>query len=173
MFKGIDGLYEIIPLDIFRKTEGVNFDLIPASLLPKISSMDRVIHKKGAISPGSVAGVKRPWYMHPGQDDNLIVLFGTRYVDLYTKKHGKVEFFKVKSDKIEHDGEIIFDGPAMLVWPRGVFHRVESGSEGSASLNFAVHYNNFDINTNFSIYKLDTDNGKYEVIRNGTLDQKA
>ena len=34
-----------------------------------------------SISPGPTDNLKRPWYMHPGQDDNLLVL-GTRYVDI-------------------------------------------------------------------------------------------
>jgi len=60
----------------------------------------------------------------------------------------------------------------MLVWPCGVFHRIVSCPEqGSASVNFAVRYEGFNIRTNFNIYDLDTESGKYKVIREGHLDQ--
>jgi hypothetical protein len=58
---------------------------------------------------------------------------------------------------------VLFDGPAMLVWPRYVFHRITSGPEGSASLNFAVHYEGLDMRTNFNIYDLDLETGEHRV----------
>ena len=139
--------------------------------LPRIDAVDRVIHKSHAVSPGPVGEVERPWYMHPHQDDNLMVLQGTRYVDIYRKRYEKMEHFVVRADRIEKDGQILFEGPAMLVWPRGVFHRIRTGENGSASLNFAVHYEGFDIRTNFNIYDLNTENGKFETLREGHEDQ--
>jgi hypothetical protein len=60
----------------------------------------------------------------------------------------------------------------MLVWPRGVFHRIRSDEKsGSASLNFAVRYEGFDIRTNFNIYDLNPADGEYWMIRAGYLDQ--
>ena len=32
---------------------------------------------------GPIQDIKRPWYMHKEQDDNLMVLQGTRYIDIY------------------------------------------------------------------------------------------
>ncbi len=165
-------LYRIIRLNVLRRTPGVFFDTLPLDVLPRIDALDRVIHEGGAYSPGSIGDVKRPWYLHPAQDDNLMVLHGVRYVDIYTPAHGKIESFTITPHRIEKDGQVLFDGPAMLVWPCGVFHRVESCAEkGSASLNFAVHYDGFDLRTNFSIYDLNPDTGEYHVIREGHLDQ--
>ena len=98
--KEIEGLYSIVLLDVFRETSGVKFDIFPTKFIDNIASMDRVIHESFAISPGSILGVERPWYMHPHQSDNLVVLHGERHIDLYTKKHGKIESFIVTSDKI-------------------------------------------------------------------------
>ena len=110
--------------------------------------------------------------MHPYQDDNLIILHGTRHIDIYTPAHGAVESFTATPHKVEKEGRIVYDGPAMLVWPRGVFHRIKScEKEGSASLNFAVHYEGFDIRTNFSVYDLNTETGEYRIVREGHLDQ--
>ena len=162
--------YRIIPLIQFRRTPGVSFHNVPMEFLPRISAMDRVLHDRAAVSPGPVEDVQRPWYMHPHQEDNLIVLYGTRHVDLYIRKHGRVSFV-VTPDQIQKEGEVICNGPAMLVWSRFVFHRIVSGEEGSASLNFAVHHEGLDIRKNFNIYNLNTDTGEFKIIRYGFMDQ--
>ncbi len=60
---------------------------------------------------------------------------------------------------------ILYDGAAMLVWPRGVFHRIRAGEDGSASLNFVLHYEGSDIKANFNIYDLNTARGRFKNIR--------
>ena len=169
----IPGFYKIIALQPFRKTEGVSFDILPKDLIPKIDAIDRVIHKHKAVSPGPVGDVQEPWYMHPHQDDNLLVLQGTRYVDIYIKAHGQIESFVITPEKLEHNGKVIYDGPALLVWPRAVFHRIKSGESGSASINLATHYEGIDMRTNFNIFDLDTETGKFKVVREGQLDQSS
>ena len=89
-----------------------------------------MIHKHGAISPGPVGGVTRPWYMHPHQGDNLIVLHGTRHVDLYNRNHGRIVSFMVTAERIEKEGALICDEPAMLVLAhRGVSSDQEFGRD--------------------------------------------
>ncbi|MDD2484433.1 MAG: hypothetical protein PHQ50_05380 [Eubacteriales bacterium] len=168
----VPGLYPIIKLDPLRKTPGVVFDTFPMDRITHIDAVDRVIHQNGALSPGSIGEVKRPWYMHFYQDDNLLVLNGSRSVDIYTKEHGKVEHFDITPNSIHKNGTLIYEGGAILVWPRYVFHRIVSGPEGSASINLAAHYEGFNIDTNFNIYDLNTETGEYEVIRKGRDDQK-
>lgn len=167
----VDGLYNIIRLKPFRRTTGVRFDVLVRHDVPKVDAVDRVIHIQGAVSPGSIAGVKRPWYMHTHQDDNLLVLSGRREVELYNQSHGKIESFTVTPDRIERNGRILIDEPAILVWPRYVFHRVKSGDHGSISVNLATHYDGFNLKDNFNIYDLDPETGDYRVIRQGFLDQ--
>lgn len=167
----VEGFYRIIKLKPFRRTEGVAFDIVPMDFLPRIDGIDRVIHRHGAVSPGTVGSVERPWYLHPNQEDNLIVLAGRRTVDIFTLKHRRVETFVVEPERILKNGELLYEGPAMLVWPCNVFHRIVSGEQGSASLNFAARFDGFDIRTNFSIYDLDTETGAYTEIRAGYLDQ--
>lgn len=169
-FREVKDFYRIIPLQAMRRTPGVFFDNVPMACLPRIDAMDRVLHEKSAVSPGPVGEVARPWYMHPHQDDNLIVLSGTRHVDIYVKEYGLARFV-VSPDEICQEGQRIFAGPAMLVWPRCVFHRIVSGPAGSASLNFAVHYPGLDPRTNFNVYDLDMESGEYGVIREGFRDQ--
>lgn len=167
----VKGLYKIIKFKAFRRTEGVSFDLFPMEEISHISSMDRVVHQSSAISPGSIGDVERPWYMHEYQADNLIVFYGAREVEIYTKEHGEIEQFLVTPDKVYKNGQLVYDGPAILVWPRNVFHRIVSTEEGSVSLNLAVHYKGFDIKSNFNIYDLNIETGEYKVIREGFEDQ--
>ncbi|MCF7790528.1 MAG: hypothetical protein K9M56_00895 [Victivallales bacterium] len=168
----VKGLYRIITLKKIRKTNKVTFDALDVSLIPHAEGFDRVIHEPGAISPGTVHAVKQPWYMHPHQEDNLMVLHGTRYIEIYTPEHGSVEKFTVTADKVCKGNKVCYNGAAMLVWPRNVFHRIKSCPvQGSASINFAVRFEGFDIRTNFNIYDLDVKSGRYKVIREGHLDQ--
>lgn len=166
------GLYRVLPLQVLRRTPGVYFDALPPDYFAHIDAIDRVIHEGGAISPGPIGDVERPWYMHTHQDDNLMVLNGTRYVDIYTPEHGKVESFTIEPNLVQHGDEVIYEGPAILVWPKGVFHRVRSDEKtGSASVNFVVHYEGLNMDTNFSIYDVNTKTGEYTVVREGRLDQ--
>jgi hypothetical protein len=169
----VPGLYKIMPLKVFRKTQKVTFVFVPIDLFPRIDAIDRVIHEGNATSPGPVGSVERPWYMHPFQDDNLIVLYGTRHMEIYTPGNGRVEKFTATPHRIIKNGEVIYEGGAVLSWPCNVFHRIQTDREGSASLNIAVHYEGFDIRTNFSVYDLDVSTGRYRVIREGYRDQPA
>jgi len=168
-------LYRIIPLRILRRTVGVKFDEIVPSDIPKIDGIDRVIHGPNSISPGpveeSTPPVKRPWYMHPGQDDNLMVLQGTRYVDIFNPTNKERASFIITPDKVYKNDKLYYDGPAMIVWPAGIFHRIISGEEGSISVNFSTRTSNFDIKDNFNVYDLNIFSGDYRVIKDGSEDQ--
>lgn len=170
-FEEIKGLCKIVDLQKLRRTEGVQFDAIPSEFLDTLCGLDRVIHISNAISPGSIQGIKRPWYMHPYQSDNLLVLSGERHIDLYSKEHGKIESFIVTKDSIFMNGELVCDTPAILSWPAYVFHRVESKEMGSSSINIAQRADGFNIKDNFNIYGLNENTGEFKVLREGHRDQ--
>ena len=168
-------MYRIIPLRVLRRTSGVKFDEMVPSDIPKIHGIDRVVHGPSSISPGPIEDspipVKRPWYMHPGQDDNLLVLQGTRYIDIFDRKTLTKASFIVTPDKVYKNDKLYLESPAMVVWPAGIFHRIISGDEGSISVNFSTRTKDFDINDNFNIYNLCTTTGDYELLRDGSEDQ--
>ena len=166
----VKGLYKVISLKKFRVTEGVLFEIVPLDVISNISGIDRVVHLNAAVSPGKIDDVERPWYMHEFQEDNLLVLHGERHVNLYSVEHGKIESFVVTPDKIYRDGVLLIDEACMLVWPRNVFHRVSS-PKGSSSVNLATRCIGYNNDSNFSIYDLNIDSGKYKVIREGVKDQ--
>ncbi|MBT3318622.1 MAG: hypothetical protein HN389_02495 [Clostridia bacterium] len=168
----VKGLYTIITIDEFRKTPEVEFMVIGEPFLPRVDGVDKVLHQPNAVSPGIDGSGERTWYMHPAQDDNLLVMQGERNVQIYTKEHGRIESFKIASDCVYKNGELVCQGSSMLVWPRGVFHRITSGGEGSITVNLATRYDGFDIRTNFNIYNLDTKTGEFSVHRFGHEDQK-
>lgn len=170
--KEVKDFYQVIKLKEFRRTEGVAFDIMVKSMIPKIDAIDRVLHQGGAISPGTVGSVKEAWYMHPHQEDNLFVLHGKRNVELYMPQHGKIEEFVITPDYIEHNGERIVEGGGLITWSTHVFHRITSGQDGSASINLATHLEGFDIKTNFNIYDVDLKTGEHELLREGYRDQK-
>ena len=158
-----------------RRTKGVKFDEMVPSDIPKIHGIDKVVHAPNSVSPGpvedSVPPCKRPWYMHKGQDDNLMVLQGTRYVDIFDPILKIKASFVVTPDKVYKNEKLYFDGPAMVVWPAGIFHRIISGDEGSISVNFATRTEKFDLADNFNIYNLCTNTGDYHLLRDGSEDQ--
>ncbi len=168
-------MYRLIPMRILRRTTGVKFDEMVPSDIPTINGIDRVIHAPNSISPGPVEDctppVKRPWYMHPGQDDNLMVVQGTRYVDIYDSTKKQKASFVVTPDKIYKNNKLYYDGPAMIVWPAGIYHRIISGDEGSISINFSTRTSNFDLKTNFNVYDLCVMTGKSTVLKDGEEDQ--
>jgi len=168
-------MYRLIPLRMLRKNPGVRFDEIAPSNIPKIDGIDKVIHASNSISPGPVEDAvppcKRPWYMHPGQDDNLMVLQGTRYIDIYCPKRKKKSSFIVTPDKVYKNDKLYYDGSVMVVWPAGIFHRIISGEEGSISINFSTRTNKFKLDDNFNIYNLNTYSGTYTLIKDGIEDQ--
>ena len=168
-------LYRLIPLRMLRRTNGVIFDEMVPSDIPKIDGIDKVIHGPNSISPGPVEDstppCNRPWYMHTGQDDNLLVLQGTRYIDIFSPITKEKASFIVTPDKIYKNDKLYYDGSAMIVWPAGIFHRIISGEEGSISVNFSTRNSKFDLKDNFNIYNLNTYTGEYHVIKDGAEDQ--
>jgi hypothetical protein len=170
VIREIPGVYRIVALKLFRRTAGVTFDIVPLDLFPKIDAIERVIYEGNASSPARIGDVVRPWFMHPAQEDHIVVLQGARKVDLYHPSVGKIETFIVTPHEIAHNNQVVFRGGAILSWSAGVFHRIMSDEKGSASFNFVVRLDGFDKNTLYNIYDLDVKTGEHHVIREGIAD---
>lgn len=166
--KSEEGIWYIIPIKKLRETISVEFDAFP--LFREINGIDIVKHEPGARSPSLPSWDYDVWYMHPGQEDNLITLCGNRFVELYNPNTKVIEVFEISHEQIKLNWEVIHEWPAILGWPTEIFHRNHS-PEGSVSQNFAVRDEKFNLDTEFSIYKLDIGNGEYKVAREWKLDQ--
>jgi hypothetical protein len=165
----IENLCFIMPLSTLRTTPNVQF-LNIEGVIDTLSGIDLVIHEPGGRSPLIAGKDDWYWYMHTDQEDKLVVHQGQRLVELYSAKHGQVEYFTVTPNAIFHNGHKIFDGAAILGWPPYVFHRVHS-PEGSISTNYASRMADFSIETNFNIYTLNPETGEFSLARLGALDQ--
>ena len=151
-----------IPFKKLRNTPNVEFDLI-VGVIDNLASIDRVKHEKEAYSPTIEGHDDWFWYMHPNQEDNLVVFEGTRLVELYTKEHNQIEKFEVTPNYVKHNDNFVYEGRCVFGWPINVFHRIRS-PQGSVSANFAKHFEGFDIRTNFNIYDLNASDFKLYVI---------
>lgn len=161
-------VWYIIPIKKLRETTSVEFDAFP--LFREINGIDIVKHEPGARSPSLPNWDYDVWYMHPGQEDNLITLCWNRLVELYNPNTKLVEIFEISHEQIKLNWKIIHEWPAILGWNINIFHRNHS-PEGSVSENFAVRDKNFNLDTEFNIYKLDIKTGEYEIARVWKLDQ--
>ena len=164
----VEWLFHIIPLKQLRKTENVDFEVM--SFFEEFNWADIVKHEPWARSPGTINWEWDYWYMHPNQEDNLITLCWNRFVELYNKKHWKVEQFEISYDWIKRNWKIVLKWPWILGWPVNVFHRNYS-PEGSTSMNFAIRGENFDLDTEFNIHDVNTKTWEYNIARVGKLDQ--
>ena len=70
----------------------VLFDEVIPSDIPVISGIDRVIHKANGVSPDRARGKTSVVHAH-GSDDNLMVLQGERFIDIYCPKQKKLASF--------------------------------------------------------------------------------
>ena len=100
-----------------------------------------------------------------------MVVQGTRYIDIYCPKRKEKASFIVTPDKIFKNDKLYYDGPAMIVWPAGIFHRIISGEEGSISINFAFSQKEFSLEDNFNVYNLNIHSGEYSILKDGSDDQ--
>ena len=165
-----EGMCYIIPLSLLRETPKVQFHFVPGLIDEGIATIQRVKHEPGAKSP-SIPGDSefQPWYMHPHQEDNAMILNGERIIDLYTIEHG-LKVFEATPDKLMHEGKVLIDEPYIFGWYTNVFHRPNS-PKGSTSIFITRHSEGFDFDTEFSIYDLNIETGEYKVVREGKLDQ--
>jgi hypothetical protein len=165
-----EGMCYIIPLSKLRETPKAKFYFVPNFVEEGISTVQRVSHEPGAMSPSIEGEDSQPWYMHPHQEDNMMVMAGERIIDLYTKEHG-VQTFEATPDKLTHNGKLLIEEAYVFGWYTEVFHRPNSPN-GSEAIFMTHHTEGFDFNMEFNIYSLDLETGDYSVARAGHLDQE-
>eukprot|EP01107_Rhizomastix_libera_P015148 TRINITY_DN537_c0_g1_i1.p1 TRINITY_DN537_c0_g1~~TRINITY_DN537_c0_g1_i1.p1 ORF type:complete len:176 (+),score=2.08 TRINITY_DN537_c0_g1_i1:36-563(+) len=167
----VPGYWAILPLRSFRHTETVTFRAVDMKEFPSIQGIDHVEHQSNARSPGTYDGVVG-WYFHRHQQDNLLVMRGERTTTLRSPLYpGREDVFVVSPQGITHNGVVACSEPAVLRWEPLTFHRVDSGVDGSLSLNFAVRLQGFDIDHEFDIHQVDPKTHTSVVIRQGFEDQ--
>lgn len=136
-------MFKLIPLGQLFRNSSHRVDNVMIHDALKISGIYREIHGANSVSPiGTEHHFKilnspaASWYANIYEKNNLLVLNGSRDLDLWCMKKDKMINFKLTEDKIYRNGKLYYGSPALISWGGDIFHKTKSGSEGSISINF-------------------------------------
>ncbi|MEO1399890.1 MAG: redox protein [Cyanobacteria bacterium J06635_1] len=131
-------MFELLPFQKFRDTPSVQFFDITVT---SSNARDLVFHNGPAVSPNNTRGGDWQFYLHPGQEDNLLAVSGGRtfYLVNFDWDH---PFHVVRLDANTH----------ILRIPPGTFHRSVSDPKGSLVINQAVRKEQATVQSEFRVY---------------------
>lgn len=142
-------MFELISYERFRDTPKVRFFDVT---IPKSNARDLVYHDGPAVSPHDTADNFWQFYLHPGQEDNLLALSGGRTFYLVNFQW-ESPFHMVRLEA----------GKEILRIPPGTFHRSISDADGSVVLNQAVRSAQTTVQKEFRVYNSQEIPKLYEV----------
>jgi hypothetical protein len=131
-------MFELISYEKFRDTPKVRFFDIT---VPNSNARDLVFHDGPAVSPNNTPEGYWQFYLHPGQEDNLLALSGGRTFYLVNFSWD----YPYHMVRLEAGGDI-------LRIPPGTFHRSVSDPDGSLVLNQAVRTAQATVQSEFRVY---------------------
>lgn len=131
-------MFELIAYKKFRDTPQVRFfDITIAGS----NARDLVCHEGPATSPNNTPEGHWQFYLHPGQEDNLLALSGGR--TFFLVNFSWEQPFHIV--RLEANGDI-------LRIPPGTFHRSVSDPQGSVVINQAVRKAKATVESEFRVY---------------------
>lgn len=158
-------MFQVIPLRSLKHNANIQtHDIFPFDRI-RIDCVERVIHHDYTISPESCQGILRPWSMHRGQSDHLMVLQGERLVELYCPSKKQSVCFRLTPNKIFKGETLLYEGAYILSWPPEIFHRIVTKKGGSISVNFTTYTTDINFENNFGVYDVNTTTGSFMLIR--------
>ncbi|MDA9216362.1 hypothetical protein N9O88_00895 [bacterium] len=140
-------MFTIIPLKNVQRASSFRIDNLIVQNGMNITGIFREIHgPKTKSSIGSENITKKRfktkpnseeeiWYQNRFEKNNLMVLNGSRNVDLYCPRTYKKENLIIHEDNIYRNGKLYYGSPAIISWSGDLFHKTEIGENGSFSLN--------------------------------------
>lgn len=140
-------MFTLIPLKNIKRCSSFKIDNLVVENGSNITGIFREIHgPKTKSSIGSENKIKKMfkikyncqeeiWYQNRFEKNNLMVLNGSRYLDLYCQRTYKKENLIIHEDNIYRNGKLYYGSPAIISWSGDLFHKTESGENGSFSLN--------------------------------------
>lgn len=131
-------MFELIAYKKFRDTPQVRFFDIT---IPNSNARDLVCHEGPATSPNNTSEGHWQFYLHPGQEDNLLALSGGR--TFYLVNFSWQQPFHIV--RLNANGDI-------LRIPPGTFHRSVSDPQGSVVINQAVRKATATVASEFRVY---------------------
>ena len=140
-------MFTLIPLKNVQRASSFRIDNLIVQNGMNITGLFREIH--GAHSKSSIGSEnitkkmfkiqykknEEVWYQNRFEKNNLMVLNGSRKLDLYCPRTYKKENIIINEDNIYRNGKLYYGSPAIISWSGDLFHKTESGENGSFSLN--------------------------------------
>jgi len=125
-------MYKLIPFNNISKS--INYAFKSINIDSK--SMLQIIRQEAhVVTPPSKTYNTRPWSMHTNQIDKLIILHGSREVELYCRKSKLKEKLTLTTFGVFKNGYMEKENPCMLIIPNGTYHRFINGPYGSTVIN--------------------------------------
>lgn len=159
-------MFRLIPLRSVTRNSNIKVDTLTKHI-PNNSGIHREILSPNTISPvGSenitkdfndtfILGKSVRWYANDYEKNNLLVLSGSRELELYCDVKKKKETLVINEDNIYRNGKLYYGSPAMISWYGCIYHRTTSGKDGCLSINITEEsYSIQEIKVPHSQYKL-------------------
>tara|TARA_Y100000389_G_scaffold204586_1_gene258165 strand:+ start:4464 stop:4985 length:522 start_codon:yes stop_codon:yes gene_type:complete len=140
-------MFTLIPLKNVQRASSFRIDNLIVQNGMNITGIFREIHgpkTKSSIGSENITkkmfktkpnGEQEIWYQNQFEKNNLMVLNGSRNVDLYCPRTYKKENLIIHEDNIYRNGKLYYGSPAIISWSGDLFHKTEIGENGSFSLN--------------------------------------
>ena len=144
-------MFRLLPLGSLKRLTNYKVDNVLQQDIPKITGMYRETHGPNVMTPigtedvfrefhdmngvDNVAGSKC-WYANDFERNNLMVLNGSRTIELYCYNRNRREVLTVNEDNIYRNGKLYYGSPAIISWNGSIYHRTISGFKGCVSINF-------------------------------------
>lgn len=140
-------MFTLIPLKNVQRAPSFRIDNLIVQNGMNITGIFREIHgpqSKSSIGSENITKKmfktlynknEEVWYQNRFEKNNLMVLNGSRNVDLYCPRSYKKENLIINEDNIYRNGKLYYGSPAIISWSGDLFHKTESSENGSFSLN--------------------------------------
>jgi hypothetical protein len=140
-------MFTLIPLKNVQRASSFRIDNLIVGNGKNITGIFREIHgPKAKSSVGSENITTKMFriqynkneevlFQNRFEKNNLMVLNGSRNLELYCPRTYRKENLIINEDNIYKNGKLYYGCPAIISWSGDIFHKTESGENGSFSLN--------------------------------------
>ena len=133
-------MFKLIPLSQVLRSSSFRIDNALIEQGIQISGIYREIHGANVSSHiGTDSYLKKlddNWYSNCYERNNLLVLNGSRTVNLFCKYTNQEMTFTITPDNIYKNNKLYYGSPGIISWYGDIYHKTKSGNEGSISINF-------------------------------------
>tara|TARA_Y100000389_G_scaffold194699_1_gene225065 strand:- start:2827 stop:3345 length:519 start_codon:yes stop_codon:yes gene_type:complete len=143
-------MFRLLQLGSLKRLTNYKVDNVIHQDIAKITGIYRETHGSNVMSPIGTEYVfkefhmnctdndegSKCWYANDFERNNLMVLSGSRTIELYCYVRKTREILTINEDNIYRNGKLYYGSPAMISWDGSIYHRTISGFKGCVSINF-------------------------------------